>query len=66
MTCHYKAVFLTSFNSLAQGLLHDHKNSSKRCEFLRFYLYLCHANADFCLISNRNTKLSEKSGMAKS
>ena len=23
-------------------LLHDWKNSSKRCEFLRFYCYLCH------------------------
>ena len=30
-------------------LLHDRKNSTKRCEFLRFYLYLCHVMLRFHL-----------------
>ena len=44
----------------------DSKYSSKRCEFLRFYLYLCHVILEFCLSSFRNTKVSENSDMAKS
>ena len=30
-------------------LLHDHKNTSKRCEFLRFNLYFCHVLLRFSL-----------------
>ena len=47
-------------------LLHNRKNSSKRSEFLRFYLYFCHVILEFCLSSFRNTKVSENSDMAKS
>ena len=42
------------------------KYSSKRSEFLRFNLYLCHVISEFCLFSFRNTKISENSDMAKS
>ena len=44
----------------------DGKNSSKRCEFLRFNLYFCHVILEFCLFSFCNTKISENSDMAKS
>ena len=47
-------------------LLHDWKNASKRCEFFWFYLYLCHVLLRFMLVLNCNTKISEKSDMAKS
>ena len=46
--------------------LHDWKNSSKRCEFLRFNLYFCHVILEFCLFSFCNTKISEFFDMAKS
>jgi len=39
---------------------------SKRCEFFRFYLYLCHVLLRFTLVLICNTKISEKSDMAKS
>ena len=42
------------------------KYSSKRSEFLRFNLYLCHVISEFCLFSFRNTKISENSDIAKS
>ena len=42
------------------------KYSYKRSEFLRFNLYLCHVISEFCLFSFRNTKIGEKSDMAKS
>ena len=41
------------------------KYSSKRSEFLRFNLYLCHVISEFCLFSFRNTKISENSDIAK-
>ena len=44
----------------------EKKNSSKRCEFLRFNLYFCHVILEFCLFSFCNTKISENSDMAKS
>ena len=34
--------------------------------FLRFNLYFCHVILEFCLFSFCNTKISEKSDMAKS
>ena len=42
------------------------KYSSKRSDSLRFYLYLCHVNADFLSCLFCSTKISEKSDMAKS
>ena len=42
------------------------KNASKRCEFLRFYLYLCHVLLRFILALNCNTKIGKKSDMTKS
>ena len=47
-------------------LLHNWKNVSQRCEFFGFYLYLCHVLLRFMLVLNCNTKISEKSDMAKS
>ena len=47
-------------------LLHDWKNSSKRCEFLGFYCYLCHVISEFCLFLICNTKIGEISDMTKS
>lgn len=46
-------------------LLHDWKKSSKRSEFLKLFLYLCHIISEFCLFSIRNTKMSENADMAK-
>ena len=42
------------------------KYSSKRSEFLRLNLYLCHVISEFCLFSFRNIKISENSDIAKS
>lgn len=39
--------------------------SSKRSEFLRINLYLCHVISEFCLFSFRNTKISKNSDMAR-
>ena len=41
------------------------KYSSKKCEFLRFYLYFCHVISEFCLFSFRNMKTGDNSDTAK-
>ena len=47
-------------------LLHDWKYAAKRSEFFGFYCYLRHVCYAFYCLWIRNTKISEKSGMAKS
>ena len=47
-------------------LLHDHKIPPNGVSFSDFICTFAMSCYDFCLISNRNTKLSEKSDMAKS
>ena len=44
--------------------LHNRKKSSKKSEFLKFYLYFCHVIQSF-IIFFCNTKISEISDMTK-
>ena len=46
--------------------INDLSFSVNEGEFFGFYLYLCHVLLRFTLVLNCNTKISEKSDMAKS
>ena len=59
----------SGINGLSQKsikLFYDRKDSSKRSEFLGFYLYICHVIRRFCYTCLCSTKVGEKSDMAKS
>ena len=46
-------------------LIHDRKDSSKRREYLGFYLYICHVIRRFYYTSFCSTKVGEKFDVAK-
>ena len=58
-------LFYCNNNKNGVKFLHNWINSSKRCEFLNCYLYLCHVINDLSLVLICSTEVSEKSYMAK-
>ena len=58
-------LFYCNNNKNGVKFLHNWINSSKRCEFLNCYSYLCHVINDLSLVLICSTEVSEKSYMAK-